>query len=93
MALFLLALAAWLGVRSVDCQFRIRTALLVTSGATLAVADAVKYATALFTPVVLAAVALAAWRKHEGAAWLAALVTVLFSWLVLVTAAVVASRP
>ncbi len=93
MALFLLALAAWLGIRSVDCQFRIRTALLVTSGATLAVADAVKYATALFTPVVLAAVALAAWRKHEGAAWLAALVTVLFSWLVLVTAAVVAAGP
>jgi len=90
MALFLLALSAWFGVRSADCQFRTRTALLVTTGASLAVADAVKYATALFTPVVLAAVALAAWRKHQGGAWLAALVTVLCSWLVLVAAAVVA---
>ena len=89
-ALFLLALAVWLGVRSADCQFRTRTALLVTTGATLAVADAVKYATALFTPVVLAAVALAAWRKHQGGAWLVALLTVLCSWLVLVAAAVVA---
>jgi 4-amino-4-deoxy-L-arabinose transferase-like glycosyltransferase len=90
MALFLLALAAWLGVRSVDCPFRTRTALLVTSGATLAVADAVKYATALFTPVVLAAVALAAWRKHGSGAWLAALLTVLCSWFMPVAAAVVA---
>ena len=90
MALFLLALAAWLGIRSADCQFRTRTALLVASGATLAVADAVKYATALFTPVVLAAVALAVWRKHQGGAWLAALGTVLCSWLVLAAAAVVA---
>ena len=90
MALFLLALAAWLGVRSADCQFRTGAALLLTAGATLAVADAVKYATALFTPVVLAAVALAVWRKHEGGAWLAALLSVLCSWLVLVAAAVVA---
>jgi 4-amino-4-deoxy-L-arabinose transferase-like glycosyltransferase len=91
MALFLLALAAWLGVRSADCQFRTRTVLLVTTGATLAVADAAKYATTLFTPVVLAAVALAAWRKHEGSAWLAALLTVLCSWLMLITAAVAGS--
>jgi hypothetical protein len=64
-------------------------ALLVTSGVTLAAADAVKYATALFTPVVLAAVALAVWRKHQGGAWLAAPVTVFCSWLTLVAAAVI----
>ena len=90
MALFLLALAVWLGVRSADCQFWTRTALLLTTGATLAVADAVKYATALFTPVALAAVTLAVWRKHEGGAWLAALLTALCSWLVLVAAGVAA---
>ena len=73
MALFLLALAAWLGVRSADCQFRARTALLITTGVILAAADAVKYATALFTPVVLVVVALAVWRQHRGGAWLAAL--------------------
>ena len=90
MALFLLALAAWLGVRSADCQFRARTALLITSGVTLAAADAVKYATALFTPVVLAVVALAVWRQQGGGAWLAALLAVLCSWLVLIVTAVVA---
>jgi Dolichyl-phosphate-mannose-protein mannosyltransferase len=90
MALFLLALAAWLGVRSADCQFRARTALLITTGVTLAAADAVKYATALFTPVVLAVVALAVWRQQRGGAWLAALLAVLCSWLVLIVTAIVA---
>jgi 4-amino-4-deoxy-L-arabinose transferase-like glycosyltransferase len=90
MALFLLALAAWLGVRSADCQFRTRTVLGVTAGVTLAAADAVKYATALFTPVVLVVVALAVWRRHGGGAWLAAVLAVLCSWLMLVAAAIVA---
>jgi 4-amino-4-deoxy-L-arabinose transferase-like glycosyltransferase len=89
MALFLLALAAWLGVRSADCQFRARTALLITSGVTLAAADAVKYATALFTPVVLAVVALAVWRQQGGGAWLMALLAVFCSWLVLIVTAIV----
>ncbi len=88
MALFLLALAAWLGVRSADCQFRTRTALLVAAGVTLAAADAVKYATALFTPVVLVVVAMAVWRQHGGAAWLTALLAVLCSWLVPIFAAI-----
>ena len=93
MALFLLALAAWLGVRSADCQFWTRTALLVTTGATLAAADAVKYATALFTPVVLVVVALAVWRQRGGGGWLAALLSVFCSWLMLVVAAIVAGWP
>jgi 4-amino-4-deoxy-L-arabinose transferase-like glycosyltransferase len=90
MALFLLALATWLGIRSAGCQFRTRTALLISAGVTLAAADAVKYATALFTPVVLVVVALAAWRHHGGGAWLAALLGVFCSWLTLVVAAIVA---
>jgi 4-amino-4-deoxy-L-arabinose transferase-like glycosyltransferase len=90
MALFLLALATWLGVRSADCQFRARAVLLITTGIILGVADAVKYATALFTPVVLVVVALAVWRQHGGGAWLAALLAVLCSWVMLVVAAVVA---
>jgi 4-amino-4-deoxy-L-arabinose transferase-like glycosyltransferase len=90
MALFLLALATWLGVRSVDYRFPTRTALLVTAGVTLAVADAVKYATVLFTPVVLIVVAVAVWRQHGGAAWLTALVTMLCSWFVPVFAAILA---
>jgi hypothetical protein len=90
MALFLLALAAWLGIRAADCQLRARTALLVAAGVTLAVADATKYATVLFTPVVLVVVALAVWRRHAGGAWLAAGATVLGTWLALVAAAVAA---
>lgn len=89
MALFLLALAVWLGVRAADCQFRTRTILLITAGVMLAAADIVKYATTLFTPVVLAVVALAVWRRHRGGAWLAGLLTLLCSWLVLVIAAIV----
>jgi 4-amino-4-deoxy-L-arabinose transferase-like glycosyltransferase len=90
MALFLLALAAWLGVRSADYQFRTRSALLIAAGVTLAAADAAKYATTLFTPVVLVVVALVVWRRHKGGAWLAALLTVLCTWLVLVGVAIVA---
>jgi Dolichyl-phosphate-mannose-protein mannosyltransferase len=90
MALFLLALAVWLGVRSANGQLWTRTALLVTSGVTLAAADVVKYATALSTPVVLAVVALAVWRLHAGGAWLTALLTLLGTWLMLIVAAIVA---
>ena len=90
MALFLLALATWLGIRSADCRSWTRTALLTTAGVTLAAADAVKYATALFTPVVLIGVAVAVWRQHGGTAWLTALAAMLCSWLVPVFAAVVA---
>lgn len=89
-ALFLLALAAWLGVRSADCRFWPQLMLLTTSGATLAAADAVKYATALFTPVVLVLVVFAVQRRRGTGSGLAAGLTVLGSWLVLITVAVIA---
>ena len=81
LALCLLAAAVWLGVRAADSQRRVPLALLLlASGIVLAVADAVKYATALFTPVVIIAVALAVSRKRDRAAGLAALLAVLASW-------------
>jgi 4-amino-4-deoxy-L-arabinose transferase-like glycosyltransferase len=90
MALFLLALAVWLGVRSADCQFRTRTSLLITAGITLAAADATKYATTLFSPVVLVVVALAIRRRRGSGAWLAPALTVFCTWLTLAIAAIVA---
>lgn len=90
MALFLLALAVWLGVRSADCQFWTRVVLLITTGIILAAADAVIYATALFTPVAIVVVAVAVWRQHGGGAGLAAGLAVLSSWLMLVIGAIVA---
>jgi 4-amino-4-deoxy-L-arabinose transferase-like glycosyltransferase len=90
LALFLLSMAAWLGVRSADCQFWPRIMLLIATGVILAAADAVKYATALFTPVVLVLVALTAWRQRGASAGLAASFGVLCSWLVLIVAVVAA---
>ena len=93
MALFLLALAAWLGVRCADGQGRARAFFLISTGVVLAVADTVKYATALFTPVVIVVIAVEAWRRHGGRAGLAAGLTVLSSWLVLVIVAIMAGGP
>jgi Dolichyl-phosphate-mannose-protein mannosyltransferase len=89
MALALLALAVWLGVRAADCAPGARTALLIAAAATLAAADAVKYATALFTPVVVVVVALAVWRRHRPGSAVAAAAIMASAWLALVAAAVV----
>jgi Dolichyl-phosphate-mannose-protein mannosyltransferase len=90
MALLLLALAAWLGVRAADCEYPVRLILLLTAGIALAAADAVAYATVLFTPVVIVLVAAAGWRRHGRTAGLTAGLTVLGVWLVLIAAAVIA---
>jgi 4-amino-4-deoxy-L-arabinose transferase-like glycosyltransferase len=88
MALFLLALATWLGVRSAACEFGARVALLITAGVALATADAAKYATTLFTPVVLVVVTLAVSRQRRVGDGFAAGLVVLCSWLTLVMAAI-----
>lgn len=99
MALFLLALAAWLAVRAATQAIggpqaggrsRSRTALLAAAGLALAAANAVTYPTVLFTPVVLAVAALAARREQPGRAWLTALATAGGCWLALAGAAVAA---
>ena len=64
MALFLLALATWLGVRAaLHVPAAIRVALYMASGAALAVANTAKYASVLFDPVVIGVIALAVWRN------------------------------
>jgi len=93
MALLLLALAAWLGVRSASCAFPARTALLGWAGAMLALADAVKYATTLFTLVVIVLAALAVARTQGARAGWAAAGSVFGSWLVVVLVAVRLAGP
>jgi hypothetical protein len=88
MALTLLALAVWLGVRAAECGPCARIALLIAAAGALAAADSVKYATALFTPVVVAVVALAVWRRHRPTAALAATATIALAWLALMASAV-----
>ena len=70
MALFLLSLAAWLGVRAVQTNLASQIFVFTLVGLVLALADATKYAATLFDPVVIAVVVLAQrnWRK----VWLAA---------------------
>ena len=63
MALMLLTLATWLGVRAVELDDAVlRYTLVCAAGLCVAVADAAKYAAALFNPVVIVVVALVAWR-------------------------------
>jgi 4-amino-4-deoxy-L-arabinose transferase-like glycosyltransferase len=93
LALCLLALATWLCVRSADCQAPARSALLVAAGVVLAAADAVKYATVLFTPVVVAVAALTVLRAGRARAALPSAGTVLASWLLAVAVALWAAGP
>ena len=62
MALMLIALATWLGVRSLTAGQRPRTVMLIGAASILALADATKYAAILFDPVTVTVVSLAAWR-------------------------------
>lgn len=62
MALFLLSLATWLGIRAAVHSLTRRVALILTAAVILVIADASKYAAALFDPVVLIVVASFHWR-------------------------------
>lgn len=62
MALFLLALATWAAVKAANCRPVSAAFLLSFAGLALAMADAAKYAAALFDPVVIGTAVLASWR-------------------------------
>jgi 4-amino-4-deoxy-L-arabinose transferase-like glycosyltransferase len=62
MALFLLTLATWAAVRAAACRAGYAAGLLTLSGASMALADACKYASTLFDPVVISVALLALWR-------------------------------
>src|ERR1700722_7096161 len=63
MALTLMAVSAWLAVVSAGRGSIVRTPLLLLSGIVCALADATKYATALWTPIVIGLVVLLVWRR------------------------------
>jgi hypothetical protein len=71
MALMLLALATWLGVRAAFCRLPARITMVAAGAMALALANATKYASALFDPVVLAVAVLAVWRLRGRVAGLA----------------------
>ena len=77
-AIFLLALATWLGVRVSGSGLLVRLPVLGCASMTLALADATKYMTTLFDPVVIAVVVLATiWaRGRMAGAVTAAVMTV-----------------
>ncbi len=62
MSLALLALATWLGVRAVPCRKPGYFTLLAAAAAFLLLANATKYMTILYDPVVIAVVGIAIWR-------------------------------
>lgn len=64
MALALLALATWLGVRAAGQSPAVRYTLICAGGVAMMIADAAKYAATLFDPVVVLVVVLANWRVH-----------------------------
>lgn len=87
MTVAMLALATWLGIRAADSSPAPRLALLVLAGGALALADATKYATSLFDPVVLAAVAMYGWRQRGRRAGVVAAAVPLLTLAVLLGAA------
>jgi hypothetical protein len=72
MALMLLAAATWLGVLAAGCRLPAGIILIVIGALALAAANATKYASALFDPVVILVTALAAWRRSGKRAGLTA---------------------
>lgn len=68
MALMLLGLATWLSVRAAQSRLAAQVLFIFGAASALALADAAKYAAALFDPVVVVIAGLVAWqnkgRKH-----------------------------
>jgi hypothetical protein len=88
MAIALLALATCLGFWGADLRPRHRTVLLVLAGTALALADATKYAAALFDPVIIAAVMAFGWRQRGRRFGLAAAAVLLLTTVAILAIAV-----
>ncbi len=67
MSLFLLALGTWLGVLACSRRSLLRAALLITASLVLVLANATKYASALFDPVAILTAVFMGWRRSRRA--------------------------
>jgi Dolichyl-phosphate-mannose-protein mannosyltransferase len=93
MALFLLALATWLGVRAATARPAARYLLLTIAAVALAVADAAKYAAMLFDPVVVAVTMLFLWQWRGRRSALTAAAIMVVAAGVLIGAALLVGGP
>lgn len=64
MALMLLALAMWLGIRAAGTSPAARFALLLAAATALAASDVTKYACLLFDPVIIISIATYGWQQR-----------------------------
>ncbi len=81
MAIFLLALSTWMGVVA---AYKLRygfVPLLLLSGLVLALADATKYATLLWSPCVILVIGTAAWRSARLRTGIKAALLVAGAWI------------
>jgi Dolichyl-phosphate-mannose-protein mannosyltransferase len=90
MALCLVALAAWLAVLGADRSGPAAARLAAGAGVSLAVANAAKYASGLYDPVVIGAALLAAWQAGGRMAGIRAAAIVTGTLAVLLSAAMLA---
>jgi hypothetical protein len=88
MALLLLAFATWLGVRAAGYRLSVQVILMIATASILTLADATKYAAALFDPIVIAAVGLAIWRSDGWRRGVTAILTILYVLCMLLTTAI-----
>ena len=94
MALMLLAVSAWLGVRAASASPRACALLLGAASAALVLACAAKYAAALFAPAVVAVVVLAAaWRNGRRDGIRVALIMIPAAVALLAVALLIGGRP
>lgn len=94
MALCLLALATWFGVRAVPCRLPAQAVLLAAAVICVLVANATMYMSAAYDPVVIAVYTLATWRVRRWSVAVAAgcAMAVATAFLVIVTYWVAGSR-
>lgn len=93
MAIASLALATWIGVRGIQAGRVSQVVLYATSGAVLVFADAVKYASGLWNPVVVLTVVAAAWQRGRLRDGLRAVSVMFVAWCAVISSLLYLAGP